>query len=165
MSILRTRGLNLNQAENIINNVFYDKRKESSVTVISGQRYGGYLWLDCRCNECGKMYENPIRYTNLKNGKFICHNCHPDREFAFCNIGDSQPYRFNILQQNNTSGYVGVDYVKKEKKWRARLNYNKKCYNLGLFNTAEEAHYTREQKRQELGLVNMNKFTKENSIE
>lgn len=53
-----------------------------------------------------------------------------------------------------------IDYVKSQKKWRARLNYNKQCYDLGRFNTAEEAHEAREQKRHELGLVDMNKFTK-----
>ena len=151
----------IHKAEDFIDNVFWDKREKSSVTVLSGKRYGGYLWLNCKCNDCGKDYENPIRYTNLKNGKFICHNCYPDREFAFCNVGDAQPYRFNIQQKNNTSGYVGVDYVKKQKKWRARLNYNKQCYDLGRFDTAEEAHLAREAKRKELGLVNMNKFTQE----
>lgn len=154
----------IRQAEEFIGNTYINSKTSDEVEVLSGERQGGYLWLKCRCLKCGEKIDKPIRHTNLEHGKFVCPSCSPNREFAFCNIGDSQPYRFNITQKNNTSGYVGVDYVKKAKKWRARLDYNKHCYNLGLFNTAEEAHNAREQKRRELGLVNMNRFTKENDL-
>ena len=152
----------IRQVEEFIGNTYENSATGDVIEVVSGYRKGGYLWLECKCCDCGKRLEKPIRHTNLEHGKFVCPYCHPEREFAHLNIGDAQPYRFNISQKNNTSGYVGVDYVKKVKKWRARLNYNKICYDLGRFNTAEEAHEAREQKRKELGLVNMNRFTKEN---
>ena len=154
----------IRQVEDFIGNTYENSAVDDVVKVTDGYRKGGYLWLKCMCCNCGEQLEKPIRHTNLEHGKFICPYCHPEREFANLNIGDTQPYRFNITQKNNTSGYVGVDYVKKAKKWRARLDYNKHCYNLGLFNTAEEAHNAREQKRRELGLINMNRFTKENDI-
>jgi len=39
----------------------------------------------------------------------------------------------------NTSGYRGVDWYKKECKWRARIGIMGKQKNVGLFSTAEEA--------------------------
>lgn len=41
---------------------------------------------------------------------------------------------------NNTSGYKGVTLVKGRKKWVAKIKRNYKLYNLGYFNTPEEAH-------------------------
>lgn len=41
--------------------------------------------------------------------------------------------------KNNKSGFVGVSYEKDKKKWRASINVNKHKYNLGSFNTPEEA--------------------------
>lgn len=150
-------------ADEFIGNIYANKFNEK-VEVVGGSRKGGYLWLKCQCKDCGSVLDKPVRHTNLEHGKFVCPLCHPERHPSQWNIGDSQPYRFNITQKNNTSGYVGVDYVKKHKKWRARLNYNKKCYNIGLYDTPEEAHTAREKKRYELGLVNINKFTKENNL-
>ena len=153
----------IRQPNEFIGNIYTNNKTNDEVEVLSGTRYGGYLWLKCKCCKCEQEIDKPIRHTNLEHGKFICPNCSSNK-FASCNIGDSQPFRFNLTQKNNTSCYVGIDYVKMAKKWRARLNYNKMCYYLGLFNTAEEAYNAREQKRKELGLVNMNRFTKENDI-
>ena len=41
--------------------------------------------------------------------------------------------------KNNTSGYTGVSYEKKAKKWRSYLNINNKKVRLGYFNNKEEA--------------------------
>jgi len=46
----------------------------------------------------------------------------------------------NHMHKNNTSGYRGVYYEKKQRKWRARIKYHQKNIHLGLFNTPEEAH-------------------------
>lgn len=40
---------------------------------------------------------------------------------------------------NNTSGYKGVHYYKSRNKYTAKIMVNRKEYNLGYFNTAEEA--------------------------
>ena len=54
------------------------------------------------------------------------------------------------MHQNNTSGIVGVLYCKKSKKWKAQITINKKQYNLGYFNTKEEAVEARLKKSTEL---------------
>lgn len=43
------------------------------------------------------------------------------------------------LRPNNTSGFVGVEYHKVAKRWSARYRHKLKRYNIGLFDTAEEA--------------------------
>jgi hypothetical protein len=41
---------------------------------------------------------------------------------------------------NNKSGYKGVCWDAKSKKWRAYVNFEKKRTNLGVFDTIEDAH-------------------------
>lgn len=41
---------------------------------------------------------------------------------------------------NNTSGYKGVSWHKRDKKWRAQINHQDKQKHLGHFTTPEEAH-------------------------
>lgn len=49
--------------------------------------------------------------------------------------------RYNMRRQkNNTSGYKGVSYRPKERKWQAYIYHNRKCVHLGTFSTPEEAH-------------------------
>ncbi len=43
------------------------------------------------------------------------------------------------IQSNNTSGYVGVSWHKKSKKWRARINVNKKEIFLGEYSDIQDA--------------------------
>lgn len=43
------------------------------------------------------------------------------------------------LLLRNTSGVTGVDFVKSQNKWRARVRYKKKEVNLGLFDNFEDA--------------------------
>lgn len=47
------------------------------------------------------------------------------------------------VRKNNTSGYVGVVWGRKENKWKAQLTYGKNKHHLGCFNTAEEANKVR----------------------
>ena len=49
-----------------------------------------------------------------------------------CNLS-SNPFK------NNTSGVRGVDWVKKQQKWRARIRFKGKEIHLGLFSTLEAA--------------------------
>lgn len=42
-------------------------------------------------------------------------------------------------QQNNTSGYKGVTFIKTRKKWQAQIQGNGKRPSLGYFDTAIEA--------------------------
>lgn len=45
----------------------------------------------------------------------------------------------NKFQSNNTSGFKGVAWHKKDKKWRAYIKLNRRQIHLGLFNDKIEA--------------------------
>lgn len=45
---------------------------------------------------------------------------------------------------NNTSGYIGIVWDKSRNKWKATVEYKCKRYNLGRFETKEEAIIARE---------------------
>ena len=48
-----------------------------------------------------------------------------------------------IISKNNKTGYKGVLFYKKRKKFQARIHVNGKSKFLGYFDTAEEAHEVR----------------------
>jgi beta-glucosidase/6-phospho-beta-glucosidase/beta-galactosidase len=52
---------------------------------------------------------------------------------------DSQNLMNRSKPKNNTSGYKGVSYSKSKKKYTAQIGINWKVYNLGFYDTAEEA--------------------------
>lgn len=43
------------------------------------------------------------------------------------------------LHKNNTSGYKGVSWYPRDKKWYVQLNYRRKHYSLGLFKNIKDA--------------------------
>jgi hypothetical protein len=43
------------------------------------------------------------------------------------------------LRKNNTSGFRGVTWRNRDKKWRAQITVDGKCISLGLFKDAREA--------------------------
>jgi len=43
-------------------------------------------------------------------------------------------------QKNNTSGYKGVCWFKRKKRWKSTIHVNKKTIHLGFYNTPEEAY-------------------------
>lgn len=56
------------------------------------------------------------------------------------------------LSSVNTSGYVGVSYIKSKGKYRAYITVNNKQISLGLYNTPEEAYkYRLEAERKYFG--------------
>lgn len=54
------------------------------------------------------------------------------------------------LKKNNKSGFRGVSWVTRSKKWKAAVNHNKKRLFLGYFETAEDAAAVAAAKRDEL---------------
>lgn len=48
--------------------------------------------------------------------------------------------RNRFINKNNTSGYKGVSWDKKNKKWAANIHINYKKKFIGYYNTAELAH-------------------------
>jgi len=54
-----------------------------------------------------------------------------------CSTGQN---KFNTgIRNNNTSGFKGVFWETKQQKWRARIQFEKKRYSLGSFNSKVEA--------------------------
>jgi hypothetical protein len=44
------------------------------------------------------------------------------------------------MQRNNTSGFKGVSWYRRDGKWHARIGFNGKDKHLGYFDTAEAAY-------------------------
>jgi len=55
----------------------------------------------------------------------------------------SENQQNTLLQSNNTSGYRGVVWDKKKRRWKAHIKLNGKRHHLGSFITAEVAHEAR----------------------
>jgi hypothetical protein len=53
---------------------------------------------------------------------------------------ESQNTANSKISNANTSGFKGVSWHKRIKKWVARIGFNKKRIHLGLFDTPQEAH-------------------------
>jgi hypothetical protein len=43
------------------------------------------------------------------------------------------------LNRNNSTGYKGVSWQQHARRWRAQITYDHREYNLGYFDTPEEA--------------------------
>lgn len=59
----------------------------------------------------------------------------------WCTLKENQHNR--SMSKNNTSGYKGVSFYKRDKKWRAEIKIDGKLIHLGYFDTAEEASAVR----------------------
>lgn len=59
-----------------------------------------------------------------------------------------------IRRPSNKSGYVGVDWHARDRKWRAQIRLNGKNHHLGLFDCPREAHAAYLAKKAELHTFN-----------
>ena len=134
----------------------------SKVIDLTGQRFGrlkvtrligkdkiqNRIW-ECLC-DCGNVKR--ILLCHLKSGDTISCGCYRkeiQRELSkismqqmietqckentkLCSLS-SNPFK------SNTSGVRGVDWKKKNQKWRARIRFKGKEIHLGLFSTLEAA--------------------------
>jgi hypothetical protein len=55
-------------------------------------------------------------------------------------VSNSENNIHKFLNKNKSSIYVGVTYCKRDKKWLAQIQINKKKIRIGYFNTELEAH-------------------------
>ena len=137
---------------------------------ISGQRFGrltaihdtnerdscGSIMWECQC-DCGKTARYSV--ANLKSGNVQSCGCllaeyrartHSNRSDSLENthvstlIGTKKPHR------NNTSGCTGVCLDKQHGKWMAYIEFQKKRYYLGSFETCEEAIRARKDAEQRM---------------
>lgn len=97
----------------------------------------------CKCS-CGKeivvLGNDLLRGNNISCG----HIRQEQREIKDKLVEGTSLYRITEgLSKNNTTGYKGVYYDKKLKKYRASLTLNYKKIHLGSYATAEEAYQAR----------------------
>jgi hypothetical protein len=60
-----------------------------------------------------------------------------------CNLREatkSQNMHNMRIKKTNTSGFKGVDFYRRNEKWRSRINFDGNRINLGYFASPEEAH-------------------------
>ncbi len=137
--------------------------------IIIHNKYAEILLYDRKCNAIDKTiidlddvekvknikwWKNKRGYVNSKNimlHKFIM-NCPKDKvvdhinhnpldnrkcNLRICTQGEN---RFNSnIRKDNTTGYIGIVFIKKTNKYRARITKNGVTYNLGHYNSLEEA--------------------------
>lgn len=80
--------------------------------------------------------------TNAPKGAEVDHinNNKLDNRKANLRICNRQQNQWNKKpQENNTSGYKGVTWNKKDKRYRAQISYNNKMLHIGSFGNAIEA--------------------------
>ena len=79
----------------------------------------------------GKFADGEIDHIN--------HIRNDNRIINLRNITQKQNQQNRALAKTNKSGFVGVDFVKKHKKFRARIFANDKRICLGMFKNIDEA--------------------------
>lgn len=53
---------------------------------------------------------------------------------------EAENSRYQRMKRNNTSGFKGVSFIKRDNKYKAAICIRYKHYNLGHFKTPEEAY-------------------------
>lgn len=103
-----------------------------------------------------KLIHQLVALAFLQNPNNWKHVDHINNDTLDNNINN---LRWCSIQQNNrnqrincmnTSGYKGVSYDKRRKKWSAAISLNDKSIFIGRFNTKEEAALARYNKSKEL---------------
>jgi hypothetical protein len=127
---------------------------------------GDLIWISGYKNNrigkiAGQIFDNGYRYIQINKKWYLAHRIvylhqtghWPPHELDHT-FGNKLDNRFEKLrpctdsqnthnrkkQKNNTSGFKGVSFHKKSKKWRAQIMIDRKHHSLGLFNNPKEAH-------------------------
>ena len=146
-------------------------QKESRMVDVTGKRFGRLLALEYtgkivdnstvwkfRCN-CGNEFEarlNAVRYSNRrscgclerenKTKQAIAMQDHVIRTDGTC----INSLRSDATFRNNTSGYRGVTWHSRMKKYQAKITFKGKYYHLGTFDDPAEASRAYQAARQRL---------------
>jgi hypothetical protein len=103
---------------------FYAERSADQSEGLPNSRQMAREILGCRPNE---------------EADHIFHNTLDNRRKNLRKATDPQNTINRGIQSNNTSGFKGVVWRKDRKKWTARIKHHGITFNLGCFQTAEEA--------------------------
>jgi hypothetical protein len=101
-----------------------------------------YYWQVCINYKIYRVHRIIWIYHNATNPDYIDHingNTFDNRieNLRDCNINQN---RFNSKKYiTNTSGVKGVNWCKQKNKWRARVFFNNKEYQIGFFNDIKKA--------------------------
>lgn len=70
----------------------------------------------------------------------------------WCSHFENQTHKVKLW--NTSSKYLGVTFNKRENKWKAQIQINKKKIGLGAYNTEQEAYLARVKYEKENGILN-----------
>jgi hypothetical protein len=105
------------------------------------QTKNGYIMRHETWPKTGTVYMHR-EILGAQKGELIDHANHIKYDNRRVNLRFATPSQ-NIFNQPissaNTSGYVGVCYVKEKRKWRAKIYKNKKAIYLGYFDNKHDA--------------------------
>lgn len=146
-------------------------QKENRENDVTGQRFGhltavrptektgrkGMVWV-WRC-DCGNLVEATIDAVKSGGRRSCgCRNLAIKKRQAVemqagCGRQDGTALsllKSNIVYTHNTSGYRGVSWHRTMQKWTARINFRGKTYNLGYYDSAEEASAAYQRAKKEM---------------
>lgn len=101
----------------------------------------GYVYIQL----CGKRYFGHRLAWLYVNGCFpdeidhINRIKHDNRIENLRNVNREQNMQNQLISKNNTSGFKGVSFHKRNGRWQARIKHKGKLINLGFFATPEQA--------------------------
>lgn len=79
---------------------------------------------------------------NAQKGQYVDHingNSLDNRKTNLRICSNAENSRNSKTKSNNTSGYKGVVWLKRERKWRSRIKVNYKLIVIGYYNDIKEA--------------------------
>ena len=98
----------------------------------------GYHALDARDRQSGKN----VRMHWIISGKYYDHKNHNPLDNRKSNLriaSQQENCQNNLLSKNNTSGFIGVSWNKRDNKWAAHIGIDNKQKFLGNFSKKEDA--------------------------
>jgi hypothetical protein len=115
--------------------VYYRKKNKTYNAVIVDQYEKIHIGSSRDAITCARMYDVEAikRYGEYANTNF------PKTEYTPEMVASVQEKANSVLTLRNTSGYRGVVYHKRDRKWVAKIEYRNKGYNGAYRDTPEEA--------------------------
>ena len=134
--------------------------KLTPVKLLGKTKAGGCIW-KCKC-DCGKITK--VTLNNLKSGNTISCGCYmkevnknsmKNHTKAYISTNFIEGTNLDAIKKteplkNSTTGIRGVSYDYKREKYIAQIEFQGKHYNLGRFDTKEEAQKAYEEAKEKL---------------
>jgi len=127
------------------------RAREGSIAGTKNQ--GGYIMIGINGKQYGAhrmawIYENGCLPECIDH---IDHDESNNRIKNLRNVTCAENSRNQELRNTNSSGFLGVTWVKRDKRWSVRINFNGKRINIGGFKKLEEAILARKNAEKEYG--------------